>query len=143
MPANGFSVGRDVSLTIFTSQGPLGTAALTNFDAKPMTADIKIVQLDGSLLSAYLPEGWEGTFGFTRVDSSLDDYFASIEDNYYAGGDLPVGTISETITNPDGSVTSYLYDKVSLKLTEPGGWEGNKEVKQSVAFMASRRRKTS
>lgn len=142
MPANGFSVGRDVSLTIFTSDGgPLATAALTNFESAPMMADIKIVQLTGELLTAYLPEGHSGSFEFTRVDSSLDDYFANAESNYYAGADIASASITETITEVDGSISIYRFEKVALKLDSPGSWAGNREVKQKVSFMASRRRK--
>lgn len=139
MPANGFSVGRDISLTIYTSAGVIGTAALTNFESQQMTSEIKQVLLTGALLPAYLPEGWQGTAEFTRMDDTLDDYFAGAEASYYAGDALASAQITETITNPDGSVSQFAYQNVALKLDSPGSWAGNKEVKQKISWMAARR----
>ena len=145
MPANAFNVGRDASLVLTTSDGgvirPVSTI-LMDFGSKPMTADIKIVGLDGILRSAYLPEGWEGTFTYQRADATFDDYFAALEANYYAGSDLPSGVIQETITELDGSISQYLYTKISLKFSDAGTWSGNKAVEQKLDFMASRRIKT-
>ena len=142
MPAAEFSVGRDASLTIATTdQGVLTFGILTDFDSKPMTAEIKVIGLDGIMRPAYLPEGWQGSFEYTRQDSQIDDYFAQLEDNYYSGGDLPSATITETITEIDGSITQYRFENVALKTDDAGKWSGNKEVKMKVDFMASRRRK--
>lgn len=143
MPVNGFSVGRDVSLTIYTPGGILGTAALTSFETQQITAEIKDVRMTGEAIYAYLPEGWQGTFEFTRVDASLDTYFANAEAGYYAGSAISSATITETITNPDGSVNVFRYSKVALKFDSPGTWKGNTEVKQKVSWMATRRRQVS
>jgi hypothetical protein len=140
MPVGGFSVGRDISLVIVMGGGallPLGL--ITGFDAKPMTSEIKILGLDGKIRPLIFPEGWGGSFKVTRQDSSLDDYWAGLEADYYNGVDLPTGIISETITNPDGSTSAYRYQDVMLKYTDAGSWAGNKEVQQSLDFMASRR----
>lgn len=141
MPANAFNVGRDVSLTIFTSTGIIGTAGLSSFTSAPMTAEIKDVRLNGRMYPAYLPEGWGGSFEFTRIDSSLDDYFASMEDGYYGGQDLPSATITETITELNGSITQYRYTDVAIKFGDAGNKAGNTAIKQKVDFMAGRRRK--
>jgi len=140
MPANGFSIGRDVSLTAFTSDGGvLGTASLKDWSAQQITSEVKQVLITGEMLPAYLPEGWQGTATFARVDDSLDDYFANLEAEYYAGSPLPTAQFTETITNPDGSISQYVYQNVALKFEGAGSWVGNKEVDQKIAWMASRR----
>lgn len=139
MPANGFSVGRDVSLVIFSSAGIIGTAGLKDFRSQQITAEIKQPLITGVNLYAYLPEGWQGSATFVRMDASLDDFFAQNEAAYYAGQAVPNGQINETITNPDGSISSYTYTGLALKFDSPGEWVGNKEVDQKIAFMASRR----
>lgn len=141
MPAQDYSVGRDVSLVIFTNQGVIGTSLLTSFDARPIMADIKVIGIDGVMHPAYLPEGHEGSFEVARTDSGLDDYFAALEENYYEGADLPQGTITETIQERDGSVSQYRYEKVALKLADAGSYKGNAEVRQKIDFMASRKKK--
>lgn len=141
MPANGFSVGRDVSLSIFTTGGIISAASLKEFTAKQITAEVKQILITGVPLFAYLPEGWQGTATFGRFDAKVDDFFALAEAAYYAGASLPNGLITETITNPNGSVSSYLYTNLALKFEGAGTWSGNREVDQQIAWMASRRLK--
>jgi hypothetical protein len=139
MPAAAFNVGRDVTLTIFTTAGTVETDNLKNFNAKQLTSDVKVVLITGIMLPAYLPEGWEGNFDFVRTDSSIDDYFAALEAGYYSGQDLPTGTITETITNVDGSISEYQFQNVAMRLADAGSWSGNKDVELKVEFIASTR----
>jgi hypothetical protein len=141
MPVNSFSVGRDISLDIIGSQGPLRLTLITGFQSKPDTTDSKIKGLDGITRHVRFPDGWSGSFSIERQDSTVDDYFAQLEANYYAGlNELPL-TITETIAEVNGSVTQYRYLNVLLKLDDAGSWEGDKSVKQKVSFMAARRLK--
>ena len=140
MPAGGFSVGRDVSLTVIYNGAPLTFGLVTNFEAKPITGDNKILGLDGVPRHQVFPEGWSGSFTLTREDASTDDWWASLEAAYFAGQNIPYGTILESITEADGSLSQYRFENVSLKLTDAGSWSGNKEVIQKVEFMASKRK---
>lgn len=139
MPANGFSVGRDLSLTVFTSEGVIGTAGLTAFEARQLTSEIRQPLISGDVLAAYLPEGWQGVAEFTRLDDGLDDWFAAAESAYLAGQAPATAEITETITNPDGTVSQFVYRNVALRLESPGAWAGGKEVRQRVNWIASRR----
>ncbi|GAB3249195.1 hypothetical protein [Chitinimonas naiadis] len=141
MPVNGFSVGRDLALDISTPSGPLRLSLITGFDSKPNYGDIKVKGLDGVTRHARFPDGWEGSFEVERMDSVIDNYFAQLEASYYAGINEQPCTITETITDPDGSVNQYRYKQVLLKLTDKGKWEGDKTVKQKLGFVAARREK--
>ena len=98
MPINGFSVGRDISLDITGPQGPLRFNLITGFRSKPDITDQKIKGLDGITRHARFPDGWSGSFNIERQDSAVDDYFAQLEANYYAGLNENPVTITETIT---------------------------------------------
>ncbi len=141
MPVNGFSVGRDVSLSIVTASGPLRLSLITGFSAKPNTKDQPIKGMDGVTRHLRLPDGWAGSFDVERQDSTVDDYFAQLEANYYAGQNEAPATITETITEPNGSVTQYRYTGVLLKLDDAGSWTGDASVKQRLSFIASRKLK--
>ena len=142
MPVNTFSVGRDVSLIIQTPGGPLVSGLVTSFDSKPDMTEQKIKGLDGITRPVRFFDGWSGKFEFERQDSYLDDYFAQLEANYYLGvPELPCA-ITETIQNPDLSISQYRYLNVLLKLDNAGDWAGDKTVKMTVSFIASRRIKT-
>jgi hypothetical protein len=76
-----------------------------------------------------------------RQDSTLDDFWAQFEANYYAGISEQGMTLTETITEPSGAVSQYRYVEVLLKLEDAGSWEGDKTVKQKASFVAARRLK--
>lgn len=141
MPLNGFSIGRDVSLDIITPQGPIKLSLITKFTSKMDITDKKIKGLDGITRHLRFPDGWSGSFEIERQDSTADDYFSQIEDNYYAGQNELTGTLTETISEPNGAVTQYRYENVLLKYDDAGEWAGDTSVKQKVSFVAARRRK--
>lgn len=139
MPINGFSVGRDLALDITSAEGPLRFGLITKFTSKPDSTDEKIKGLDGRTRHVRFPEGWSGSFEMERQDAQIDRYFAKLENDYYAGANEEPCTITETRTEPDGSLSQYRYEGVLLKLEEAGDWEGAKTVKQKLSFVASRR----
>lgn len=135
------SLGKDVRVVIMTTSGPLNipAAAIMKFDSKPTTGDEKRIGLDGNVRNNVTHEGWTGSFEIDRFDSTLDDYWAQAEAAYYGGTALPWGTIQETITNPDLSISQFTYTRVVLKITDMGTREGNKTIKMKLDFVASRR----
>jgi hypothetical protein len=145
MPVNSQSIGKDVSLDIYTSRGPLNVpaAAITNFTSQPQTTSTASKGLDGVTRNAVFPDGWQGTFEIDRLNDSIDAWWAQYEADYYAGVNLTGGTITETIAEPNGSVSQYRYTGVVLNFTNAGSRQGNQLIKQTLSFMASRRLKVS
>ena len=141
MPLNTFSTGRDVTLTVVTPSGPISFNLITAFHSSPVTGQVKVKGIDGITRHALFPDGWTGGFDIERSDSTVDDYFAQLEDNYYQGQNIGSSTITETITEPNGAVTQYRYLQVLLQLDDAGSWMGDQTVKQKISFMASRRKK--
>jgi len=143
MPVNGFSVGRDVTLTIVTASGPLNLNLITGFHKVQQTVETKIKGLDGVTRHVRFFDGWTGGFDIERADSTVDDYFAQLESNYYAGINEQPGTLTETITEVNGSISQYRYLQVLLKYDDAGNWAGDATVKQKLSFVASQRQKIS
>ena len=139
MPVNQFNVGRDLTLTVVTGSGPLELTLITAFRSKQDSTEQKIKGIDGITRHVRFMDGWSGTFNLERRDRTVDDYFNQLETDYYAGIDETEVTITETITESDGSVTQYRYRDVLLKLDDAGEWRGDNTVKMSLGFIASRR----
>lgn len=139
MPLNGFSVGRDIRVDIVTPTGPLTLTEITDFHASPNTHEENVLGIDGVVRPLVFPQGWKGRFMTKRTDSTLDDFWALFEANYYAGGPQLSSSISETITEPDGSVSQYLFSGVLFKLDNAGEWKGDSSVAQELSFMAQTR----
>lgn len=140
MPFNNFSIGKDVVLDVITPTGPLQLpVTTTGFEAKPQYNTIKSIALDGVNRETLVPTGWEGTITLDRQNAAIDSFFAQYEAAYYAGQNLKTGTITETITEADGSVSQFLYTGVMLKFDESGNKTGDNKIEQKVGFFASKR----
>lgn len=143
MPINNFSVGRDLVLQINTPSGQLRFPLLNSFEAHPSVSDDKRTAMDGVSRHLVFHEGWAGKFSFDRADNNFDSYWAQIESDYYNGITSGTATITETISEANGSVSQYLFSGVVLKPTGMGEWVGNKTVPMTIDFMATRRYKLS
>lgn len=141
MAINTFSVGRDIAIDIVGPGGPVVFSLITTFDAKPMYDHIKIKGLDGVSRHQELPDGWELSIGLERQDDSVKSFFVDLEAQYFNGQSIQPAAITETITNPDGSLSQYRYEQVVFKFDDAGSWAGNQSVKQKISASASRCKK--
>jgi len=137
----GYNTGKDVAIDINTPYGPLRLKKLMNFKSKPKVTNVEIVPLSGETDELQLYKGWTGSFDVERVDSVLDDWQAQAEDDYYNGVNRAPATITETIAEPDGGVTTWRYTNVIMTMDNAGDKEGDKTIKQSMTFTARRRLK--
>jgi hypothetical protein len=138
MPVNNFTVGKDVSLVIQLSTGPL-TLRLTDFGARVKTTTLESKPLNGIKQHAYIPDGWDLSFKVDRMDTSADDFWANFEAQYYAGANQVAGTIYETISESNGAVSQWRFANVVVKLDNAGNFSGDTKVEQSFSGMASQR----
>lgn len=139
MPINGFTVGRDHTITIVTPQSAIAPTLITKFSAKRDETDKKVKGMDGITRNVVFPDGWSGTIESDRQDSTWDDYFAGVEADYYSGVDSGKCTITETIQETSGAVTQWQYTNVVFKYDNAGDYAGDDTVHQRVSFMAERR----
>ncbi|MGJ7529853.1 hypothetical protein [Variovorax sp. GB1P17] len=141
MPMNNQSVGRDVSLDFYTSKGilPIAAAAITSFASQPATTQTASKGLDGITRYGVFPDGWSGVLDIDRLNGNLDTYWAQIEADFYNGVNILPGTITETISEPDGSISQYRYTGVMFDFKDAGTKVANQLVKQKLNFMAARR----
>jgi hypothetical protein len=143
MPMNGFTVGRDISLQIMGQNGAVvaNFATITAFDSKQNTVKVQSKGIDGVIRYLELPDGWEGSITIDRSNSNVDDYFAQLESNYYAGLTIGAAQITQTITEVNGGITQYRFVGVMLKLDDAGKYAGENLVSQKLSWCASKRLK--
>ena len=141
MPANTFSTGRDTQLVIIGPTGRVDLSHVTGFESQQLTHAIRIDRLDGVHMAAELPKGWSGHFEMERGSSVVEDFIASLEQAWFAGGQLPAATLYQYVTEPNGSVSTYQYTGVVFRFSKAGAWKGDASVKQQLDFFASRRQR--
>lgn len=136
-----FSVGRDTQLVVIGPTGRVDLTHVTSFDSRQITQSVRIDRMDGTHIGTELPKGWEGNFEIERGSSSVDDFIAATEQQYFSGHSITPGTMYQYVTEPDGSTSTYQYDNVTFRLANAGIWKGDASVRQKLEFFAVRRRR--
>lgn len=139
MPLDGLTSGIDHKITFTDVNGVENFALLENFTSKEDATVDKLIQMDGNVRHPKFHQGWSGSFTLQRNSPFTDAYFAAQEASYYQGLDQIPVTISETITENDGTVSQWQYSGVVLVYENAGNYSGVEIVKQSVSFMANRK----
>lgn len=139
MPANGLTTGIDSKITFSDADGVRQFAILESFHSSENADAPEKVAMDGSTRFPKFHKGWKGSFTFQRTSDVLDRYIALQESEFYGGIDQLPGTITQTITNVDGSVSQYSFSNVVLILENAGDYTGTDIVTQTFSWMASRK----
>lgn len=144
MPINGFTVGRDVTVTL---AGPGGTtivipaSEVTHFEKRPLRREDWSRPLNSPPIPLYQPDGWRGQVGIDRQDASLDTFQANLEAQFWAGQNILSGWILETVTETNGTQTQYRYDDVMYWVEDPGMATADRRVQQRLDFCAGTRKR--
>ncbi len=141
MVISAFSVGRDTQLIVIGPSGRLDLTHVTSFDSRQLTQSVRINRLDGNQIGVELPKGWEGSFELERGDSVVEDFIASMEQDYFNGVMSGSAAMYQYVSEVDGSTSTFQYDSVVFHLVNAGLWRGDAAVKQKLEFFASRRRR--
>ena len=139
MPYNTFSVGSDCQIVVMGPFGRVDLAHVTGFEARQITAMVRVDRLDGVQLGAELPKGWSGSFSLDRGSSAADDFIAQLEQAYFSGQSINAGTLYQYVNEPDGSTSTYQFNGAVFKLTSAGIYKGDAAVTQRLDFYASGR----
>lgn len=140
MPQSGLNIGSDARFDFYTPTGTISLPTLLKFTSKKVNQKMTVKPLNGLPIHLnFLEGGWEGSFEVSRADGTLDSYFDLIEKSYYAGANLPPGTIQQTVQEISGPPSTFQFQGVVLYFEDAGDWESEKNVIQKVSFMASTR----
>jgi hypothetical protein len=139
--SNMFSIGRDCQLVVMGPFGRIDLTHVTGFESHQVTASVRVDRIDGVLLAAELPKGWDGGFELERGSSAVDDFIAAIEAAFFAGNAVSTATLYQYVSETDGSTSTYQYSNAVFKLPQAGVWRGDTSVKQRLEFYASTRQR--
>jgi len=139
MSVNGMTVGQ--SYTIGLYDGSLSSLVelgdVQNFKSTMLKHDLKNMPYNAPPVYGYIPDGASGTFQIMRTKPDLENLFLRLVDIFNNGGDLLAGYINETIRETGGSYTRYQYQRAVWFLTESADVSRDKNVMQTVSWMAS------
>ncbi len=121
-PLTAFSQGRDSQLVIIGPNGRVDLSHLRGVETEQLTRKITVNRIDGTSLHAEMPVNWIGTIRLERPDP----IFREAVD----GEDTPA-TMYQYVMEPDGSVATYQFDRVTFAFADD----------MRVEFSADRRRR--
>jgi hypothetical protein len=134
-----FNIGSDTVISIVSNGVIIASSILVSFNAKQKTALLTSKAITGRNRNLHLEEGWEFDFVYDRADGVWDAYFAAKELARYSGQAAPVIVITETTSNPDGSITSLQHGDVTLKFDDIGDRSGDALVKEKISGVSGYR----
>jgi hypothetical protein len=85
----------------------------------------------------YVPDGYKIAFTITRTGADLENFFAVAEANFNAGAVQKPGYLQQSVTNPDGSISRFQYQKMAIFLTDHGTISRDKPVTLKLEGYAS------
>lgn len=151
IPINGFNTGRDIAVDFIVPAtvgaagpvpgGPRRFSNIVGFHSRQMTRKESSHGLDGVSRFQYIPQGWEGTLSIDRFNRLVDDTISEFENLYLTGNMVPGCTITETITEPDGSLSIWRYEQVVFAMPDAGTKEQDKKIGMKLEFCASFRKR--
>jgi hypothetical protein len=134
-----FNTGKDCQVVVLGPFGRVDLEHVTGFESRQITASVRVDRMDGTMVGAELPKGWDGSFDIERASSSADDLVAQIEQSYLSGSMPAPGTLYQYVDEIDGSTSTYQFSGVVFKLTSAGLYKGDASVKQKLEFYATSR----
>lgn len=143
MALNSFSTGKDCQVVVLGPFGRVDFDHVTGFESRQVTASVRVDRMDGTMLGAELPKGWDGVFDIERGSPAVDDMLSQIEQAYLSGTTPAAGTLYQYVDEIDGSTSTYQFNGVVFKLTSAGAYKGDASVKQRLEFFATSRSRVS
>ena len=132
------SIGRDVSVVMTVAGQTIDLQNVTGFEANALYTKLNVDRLDDTNLFAELPKGWSGSFTMERSNDVLDAFFAQTEALWYSTGTLQNATITQAITEADGSTSRYQFTNCALTFGKQV-WKPEAPTAMDVTFMATQR----
>lgn len=106
-------------------------------DIKAVHKTIKNEPYNQSPAYAYVPDGYQIEFSITRTGPDLENFFAAAEASFNAGAVQKPGYLQSQVTNPDGSISRFQYQRMVIFLTDHGSIARDRPVTLKLEGYAS------
>lgn len=137
------SVGKDYSFGYYDANtgGMVDLGSIQVIGVSQPKHDIENRPYNDDPTFGYIGDGYRFSFSITRTSSVLEDFVLNLQERFRSGQAINPGYLTETISNSDGSVTRYIYEKFVFWINDLGSIQRETVVKISGEGKASRKRK--
>lgn len=140
MPIAGYSVGRDITVSIVWNGQNYPLTQIASFDARQVTKEVSADDLTTGLEhQVNIPKRWEGSLRYERTGGAVDRFIAAYEQAYYQGQNVLNATMAVRIAEPSGGVQKWKFLGVTFVMDEAGKFDLQDIVRQTLRFRARER----
>lgn len=137
------TVGRDYSFGYYDANtgNVIDLGSVQSVKVSEPAASIENRPYNDDPTFGYVPDGYRFSFVITRTDSRLEDFMLDMQERFRNGQAILPGFLNETISNPDGTVSRYQYEKFVFWIPDLGDIQRETVVKITAEGKASRKRR--
>ena len=141
MPVNGMNTGVDYAFGYYDANTGqiVDLGDVQNVKISRGKHDLKSTPYNAPPYFGYVEDGFHITFTITRTGAALEDFSLNQSAQFDAGGIIKAGYLSQSVNNPDGSVSRYQYTKFVFFMNDPGDVAREKQVTITCEGAASKK----
>ena len=140
MPIAGYSVGRDIQLSIVWNGQNYPLTQLASFDARQVTKEVTADDITtGFEHQVNILQRWEGSLRYERTGGGIDRFIAAYEQAYFQGQNVLNATMGVQITEPSGAVQKWKFLGVIFVMEDAGKFDLQDIVRQTLRFRSRER----
>jgi len=140
MPIAGYSVGRDIVVSIVWNGQNYPLTQISSFDAHQVTKEVTADDLTtGFEHQVNIPQRWEGSLRYERTGGAVDRFIAAYEQAYFQGQDVLNATMAVQVRESSGAVQKWKFLGVIFVLEDAGKFDLQDIVRQTMRFRARER----
>ena len=110
-----------------------------NVKIKRNKHDLKSTPYNAPPRFGFVEDGFHITFTITRTGAALEDFSLQQSANFDAGGNVKAGYLSQSVNNPDGTVSRYQFTGFVFFMDDPGDVAREKAVTITCEGAASKK----
>lgn len=139
MAVNQINVGIDYTFGFFEANTGqiINFGDIQSFQETAVKHDVSSHPYNGLPRFGFVPAGHKGSFKIKRTGPQLEDLQIQLKNIFYAGANVKAGYINKWINNPDGTQSRYQYTVAVFWMNEVSSGSREKEIDQTVEWLAS------
>jgi hypothetical protein len=141
MPVNNLNTGVDYTHGYYDANtgAMVDLGDVQNIKIKRNKHDLASHPYNDAPRFGFVESGYHITFTITRTGAYLEDFCLNQAKQFDAGAVVKPGYLSQSVVNPDGSISRYQYTKFVFFMDDPGDISREKVVTITCEGAASKK----
>ncbi len=141
MPTNNMNTGVDYTFGYYDANTStiIDLGDVQNVKIKRNKHDLKSTPYNAPPRFGFVEDGFHITFTITRTGAALEEFSLNQAIAFDAGNVVQAGYLSQSVSNPDGSISRYQFTNFVFFMDDPGDVQRDKQVTMTCEGAASKK----